>query len=136
MSIVLDVSVALAWCFEDEASTECDAIAERVGDEGAVVPALWHLELGNVLLQAERRGRIAMDDIHARLDLLRAMPIKIDTETAGRAWTDILLLAHSEMLTTYDAAYLELALRLRAPLATRDKQLIAAALKRGVVVLS
>ena len=60
---VIDCSIALTWCFEDEASPETDALFEQVRDEGAVVPGLWRLELGNVLLQAEKRGRISASDV-------------------------------------------------------------------------
>lgn len=76
--VVLDCSVALSWCFEDEAAEETDALLERVRDEGAVVPALWHLELGNILLQAERRGRIHAADVTTRLALLGDLPILTD----------------------------------------------------------
>ena len=108
---VIDSSIALTWCFEDEASAETDALFERVRDEGAVVPGLWRLELGNVLLQAERRGRISAGDVASRLDLIAELPISVDPETADRAWRDILTLARAERLTVYDAAYLELAAR-------------------------
>lgn len=111
MSLVIDASVTLAWCFEDEASPETDAIAELVRERGAVVPSLWHLELISVL------------------------PILIDHETPGRAWREVLALARSQKLTTYDAAYLELALRRGFPLASQDSDLIAAAKGLGVQVL-
>jgi hypothetical protein len=61
---VLDCSIAVSWCFEDEASEISDALLERVRDEGALVPSLWHLELGNVLIQAERRGRVMSADVN------------------------------------------------------------------------
>ena len=132
---VIDSSIALTWCFEDEASAETDALFERVRDEGAVVPGLWRLELGNVLLQAERRGRISAGDVAARLDLIAELPISVDPETADRAWRDILTLARAERLTVYDAAYLELAARRGFPLLTLDDDLAQAALRLGVVVL-
>jgi predicted nucleic acid-binding protein len=132
---VIDSSIALTWCFEDEASAETDALFERVRDEGAVVPGLWRLELGNVLLQAEKRGRISAGDVAARLDLIAELPISVDPETADRAWRDILTLARAERLTVYDAAYLELAARRGFPLLTLDDDLAQAALRLGVVVL-
>jgi predicted nucleic acid-binding protein len=132
--MVVDASVALTWCFEDEASAATDAVFERVRDEGAIVPGLWHLELNNVLLQAERRGRIDADDIAARLKLIADLPISTDGETAAQAWRDTLNLARSERLTTYEAAYLELAVRKGLPLSTRDNELAAAARRRGVTV--
>ena len=66
-AVVIDSSIALSWCFEDEASPETDSLFERVRDEGAIVPGLWHLELSNVLLQAEKRGRISARDVATRL---------------------------------------------------------------------
>ena len=132
---VIDSSIALTWCFEDEATPETDALFERVRDEGAVVPSLWHLELGNVLVQAEKRGRISGKDIAARLDLIADLPISVDQETTIRAWRETLSLARSERLTVYDAAYLELAARRRLPLLTLDRDLAAAAIRQGVTVL-
>lgn len=133
--LVLDASIAIAWCFEDEASPQTEAIADRVRDEGALVPALWQLEVANVLVQAERRGRIAAADVTARLELLAALPIQLDLETRTRAFREIVALARAQRLTTYDAAYLELALRRGAALATRDIELAQAARGCGVEVL-
>lgn len=133
--VVVDSSIALTWCFDDEASPETDALFERVRDHGAVVPGLWYLELSNVLLQAEKRGRIASAEVSTRLDLIARLPISVDHETTARAWQDILSLARKERLTTYDATYLELALRREIPLLTRDNDLAQAAVRSGVVVL-
>jgi predicted nucleic acid-binding protein len=133
-ALVIDSSAALSWCFEDEASPESDALFERVRDQGAVVPGLWHLEVANVLLQAEKRGRIAAGDVATRLELIAELPITTDTETTARAWREILALARAEGLTTYDATYLELAIRRGLPLQTKDEALIAAAERSGVAV--
>ena len=132
---VLDCSVAVAWLFDDEASPETDALLDRLRDDGALVPALWRLELGNVLVHAERRNRIAAPQIAAYLDLLDRLPIVTDAETESRALREILTLARTANLTTYDAAYLELAMRRNAELATRDKALIRAARGVGVETL-
>jgi predicted nucleic acid-binding protein len=133
--LVIDASIALAWCFEDEASPETDAIAESIESEGAVVPGLFQLEVGNILLQAERKGRLTSAGVAARLALLDDLSIATDSETAGRAWRETMALARAHALTSYDAAYLELALRKGAALATRDKALAAAAKGLGVRVL-
>jgi len=133
-ALVIDSSVALVWCFEDEASPTSDALLDQVRDEGAVVPGLWHLEVANVLLQTEKRGRITAADIAMRLQLIAELPIDTDSETAARAWREILALARAEGLTTYDAAYLELAIRRGLPLLTKDQALIAAAERTGVAV--
>jgi predicted nucleic acid-binding protein len=132
--LVLDCSIAVGWCFEDEASAETDALLDRVRDEGAVVPALWHLELGNVLLQAEKRGRIAAGDVTTRLELIAELPITTDHETSARAWRETLSLARAQGLTSHDASYLELAIRRGLPLLTRDRDLAAAAARLGVAV--
>ncbi len=131
---VVDSSIALTWCFEDEASPETDRLFERVRDDGAVVPGLWHLEVANVLLQAERRGRISRADVARRLMLISDLPIATDQETTPRAWRETLSLARAENLTAYDAAYLELAERRGLPLMTRDNDLGAAAKRLGVTV--
>ena len=136
MSVVIDSSMALTWCFEDEASAQTDALFERVRDDGAVVPALWHLELANVLLHAEKRGRIAPADVATLLKLISELPITTDHETAMRAWREVIALARAENLTAYDAAYLELAVRRGLPLSTRDVALIGAARRIGVTVLA
>jgi predicted nucleic acid-binding protein len=134
-AIVVDASVALSWCFDDEASPATEAVLDQVRQEGGVVPNLWHLELANVLLRAERRGRNIPEGITARLEYVGRLPITTDTETAGRAWREVLALARAEGLTTYDAAYLELAVRRGLPLATKDEALLGAAKKVGVAIL-
>jgi predicted nucleic acid-binding protein len=134
--LVIDASLALAWCFGDEKSPAADKAIDQVRDEGALVPSLWRLEVANVLFAAERRGRIGRADLEHRLDLLSALAIATDTETDGRAWTDTLMLARAQRLTLYDAAYLELAMRHGAELATLDQDLAQAARRMGVPVLS
>lgn len=124
---VLDCSIAAAWLFEDEATTQTDDLLEQLRNSCAFVPNLWHLELSNVLAQAERRGRITPAQISARLELISHLPIVTDTQTDRRAFREILTLAQTEKLTTYDAAYLELAMRRGIGLATYDKALIRAA---------
>jgi predicted nucleic acid-binding protein len=133
--LVLDASVALSWCFADEASPATDAILDDIKDNGALVPELWFLELGNVLLNAERRQRIAAADVAVRLELISALPIYVDQNAAGRAWTGILDLARAEKLSVYDATYLELAVRRGVTLATKDKALAAATGRVGVGVM-
>lgn len=132
---VLDCSIAMTWCFEDEATPATDALLEWVRDEGAIVPMLWHLEIGNVLLQAERRGRVTSADLSARLELIATLPITTDDETSSRALREVLALARTETLTTYDAAYLELAMRRGLPLATKDRPLQRAGKRVGIKVL-
>lgn len=134
MTLVIDASIALAWCFEDEASPATDAIADEVRTSGALVPSLFHLEVGNILLQAERRNRLTPAGVAARLHLLGQLFIITDPETSHRAWRDVLTLARAHRLTSYDAAYLELALRTGSGLATRDAELARAAKTLGIAV--
>ena len=125
--LVLDASVALAAILPEPNSSEALAILARVIDDGAVVPTLWCLEVGNTLLVAERRGSIAVGDHKALLRRLGALPIVADLETSARAWRESIELAQRHRLTLYDAAYLELSLRRGLPLATFDAALRRAA---------
>ncbi len=132
-AFVLDCSAALPWIFHDEASSATDRLLDdlTVGAQ-AWVPALWHLELGNVLLGAQRKGRIDQAGVEAFLARLHIYAIAVDAETIGRAWGKTLDLALQHKLSTYDAAYLELSLRRNLPLATLDSALIRAARTTGV----
>ncbi len=134
--LVLDVSLSCAWCFADEASPAAWAVLERLQAAVAHVPALWVWETGNVLVQAERRGRISPAAIRTFLGLLESLPISIDQPTTTSAWHDTLALARNHRLTSYDAAYLELAMRRSLPLASRDLALQAAAQSEGVLLLA
>jgi predicted nucleic acid-binding protein len=134
-AFVLDGSIALSWCFEDEASPETDALLDRVRDEAALVPVLWFWEVANALRSAVRRGRLAAGDVSVCLRLLSALPIVVDPDGAARAWRETLMLSQSHALTVYDAAYLELALRHGADLATVDRDLRTAAERLGVKVV-
>lgn len=127
MSLVIDSSMTLAWSFEDEKSEESAAVLRRVAETGAVVPVLWRLEVLNGLQVALRRGRITVAYRDASLTDLRALPIAIDRGTNRHAWSATLRLCDRFGLTSYDAAYLELALRRRLPLATLDGGLARAA---------
>ncbi len=132
-TFVLDCSVAIAWLFQDEASPNTDQLLKELrNDSNALVPNLWRLEFGNALTQAERRGRITAAQLTTTLELVRNLPITTDAETDSRAFREILNLARTTSLTTYDASYLELAMRHGVPLATLDKALIRAA--RGAAV--
>jgi len=132
---VLDCSATLPWIFSDEANPQCDALLDRLSDgETAWVPALWHLELSNVLLGAMRRGRIDQAGVEAFLNQLISYEIVVDPLTHAQAWSKTLDLALQHKLSTYDAAYLELALRRNLPLATLDTALITAAEASGVAL--
>jgi predicted nucleic acid-binding protein len=128
----LDGSIALAWYFKDEADPYADAVAASLTTARAAVPLIWRLEVANALLMGERRQRSTEAQAGKWLAYLRSLPIAVDDETNDRAWSEVLGLARVHRLSAYDAAYLELALRRRLPLATLDNQLKAAAAKVGV----
>jgi len=129
---VLDCSVTMAWCFENEADPRADAVLNSMSKATACVPCLWGLEVANVLLVGERRGRLTEADVSAFASRMQQMPIEQeptpDMETVNR----VLALARHHGLSAYDAAYLELAMRLAIPLATLDAKLQAAARNAGV----
>ena len=135
MSFVVDASIALAWCFEDEQTEAVLALLDRLTEFGAVAPQLWPLEVLNGLLMAERRGRLTPGLREKLAGLLRDLPVTIDDETASQAWDGIARLAEDQKLSLYDAAYLELSLRRRLPLATKDADLAAAAERAGAGLL-
>ncbi len=132
---VLDCSVAMAWCFEDQSDGYADAVLDRLAEGTAVVPALWPFDVTNVVLVAERRGRLKVADSSRFLELLSALPIEVDGETHRYATGPILSLGRAHDLSSYDAAYLELAMREDIPLASRDPALKLAAESCGVPVL-
>jgi len=132
-ALVLDCSATMPWIFSDEATTATRRLLDDLVAGAQVwVPALWHLELGNVLVAAQKRGRIDRAGIEGFLSRLGAYRIMVDGETMTRAWNKTLDLAVQYQLSTYDAAYLELALRRNFPLATLDAALIKAATASGV----
>ena len=134
--LVLDVSVAIAWCFEDQASGAMDDLLTQVARDGAIVPPIWMVEVSNVLIQAARRGRLAPDAVQKRLDALDMLPIETDVSGTGTGWrATVLALATAEGLSTYEATYLELAMRRALPLASGDAALRRAAARHGLTVL-
>ena len=135
MSLVLDSSVALAWAYSDEATQAIRDVFDRIADNGAYVPPLWQLEVANVLQMGVKRGRTGGNFRDAALADLALLPIRLDLETDRQAWGGTMQLAIHHGLTSYDAAYLELAQRRKLPLATLDRELRAAAKAEGIVLL-
>jgi len=135
MPFVLDCSVALAWIMPDEQDRRADAILEHLRADVAVVPTLWRLEVGNVLLMGIRRNRITESEAEQAIRDLRALPIEVDQSTHEHAFGKTGELAMQHRLTMYDAAYLELALRRNIRLATLDGALAAAGRAAGIDTL-
>jgi len=124
----------MAWVFADEATPETDRLRESLIGGRAFVPALWPIEVGNVLWVATSRGRITRDEWTRVRSGLKALPVEIEPVSAGRVWEAVLMLADEHGLSVYDAMYLELALRMQLPLATLDRKLAAAATAAGIAV--
>ena len=130
MPFVLDNSVVCGWFLENQATLYSDAIAERLRDDRAVAPALWELEFSNVLRTACLRQRMTAEAAQRVIAQIVSLPIDVDRQPVPAS--ELLALALRFGLSTYDAAYLELALRLQLPVATGDGPLRAAALAAGV----
>jgi len=136
MSFVLDASIAVSWAFPDEEWGSSMKLLDKLETEFAYVPSLWSLEVGNAVLMAERKKRITYADVREFFSILQNLNIKVDEQTDLCAFHEIFTLAKTQGLTTYDAAYLELAMRMGLSLATRDQLLANAAKKLGVEVIN
>jgi predicted nucleic acid-binding protein len=136
MEWVFDASVTIAWCFDDERSPETEELLDRlVARSPAVVPQIWPLEIANVTTLAMRRGRINAAKRLEFLSMLESATIAVDHSAMNWIFRDVIQLADKYKLTSYDASYLELAMRLGIPLATLDKDLLRASRDAGVKLL-
>jgi len=136
MAFVLDASMTMTWCFDDESTPASEAILDRLRDDEAHVPPVWLLEVANVLVVAERRRRIAPSEAVRFTQTLRALPIYIDDGHKMEAIAPLLEVARHYGLSAYDASYLELAMTTGFPLATGDARLKSAAISAGVLVIN
>lgn len=132
--LVLDCSVTMAWCFEDETSAFTETVLDAVVAGGAVVPGLWPLEVVNVLLVGERKKRLAEVQATQFLDRLLSLPVEIEGSPRADTWPRLHALGRVHGLSAYDAAYLELAARRGLPLATCDGALRKAARAAGLAL--
>ena len=130
LAFVVDASVSAAWFLPDEATPGTEAALQATATRDVWVPVLWLLEVGNLLLRAQRRKRITADKRRELAAAAGALRIKVDREPVAITTLDELAARHG--LSAYDAAYLELALRRSLPLATQDDALTAAMVKAGV----
>ena len=135
MPFVLDNSVVTGWYLPEQASAYTEAIARQLQNDRALVPPLWQLELANVLKTACTKGKLQLDQARQILDVLGQLPIEVDTG-AVPGQRQLFELAMRYGLSSYDAAYLELAMRHGPPLATRDEQLKLAAQAAGVDIVA
>lgn len=132
---VVDASIVLAWCFEDEHTPSADRVLERLAHEPAVAPAIWPLEIANAFRSAERRGRLAIADVARLREGLLALPVTVEPTPLSSALGDVTEFARAAGLSAYDAAYLALAAARGLPLATADDRLAEAARLAGVAVV-
>jgi predicted nucleic acid-binding protein len=132
---IIDNSIVMAWCFEDESTPFTDAIQDRLVDNTAFVPAIWPLEMANVLLVAERKKRIRKADSDRFIALVSALPIIVETTISVQIFHDILPLARKYKLSSYDAAYLELAIHKKLPIASLDQAIVKTAKQAKVPVI-
>ena len=135
-NFIVDNSVVMSWCFKDESNQYADAILDTLDKSTAVVPPIWPLEVVNVLLVAERRKRLSKADSVRFITLLTQLPITVEQEQPERMMKEILALAREHRLSSYDASYLDLAMRKGLPIATLDKGLRAAAKRTKVPIFA
>ena len=133
--LVLDASVALRWCFPDERAPSASSVLRALRSAEAVVPAIWPLQVANALLVAERAKRLPSADAARFLALLEGLEVHVEAPVLSRDLRETRALAKAYGLSSYDAAYLELAMRESLPLATLDKALTKAARKAGVALI-
>jgi predicted nucleic acid-binding protein len=136
MNFVLDCSFAMTWVFKDEATVFSSELRKTLGTGSkAFVPPLWRWEVANVILSAERCKRLAVAEASQHLLLSACLPIQIDDASIGQTWSTTHLLARAHKLTSYDASYLEVAIRRGLALATLDSSLRTAAKNEKVPLL-
>jgi predicted nucleic acid-binding protein len=132
LSLVLDASITLAWCFEDQATPLSQAVLEQLANDRGLVPELWPFEVANVLALAGRRGRLTHSQASHFIRLIDQLPITVEELGRDQVFTTVLNLSESSGLTVYDASYLALAAQARVPLATSDERLRQAGIAAGV----
>ncbi|CAN5418316.1 type II toxin-antitoxin system VapC family toxin [soil metagenome] len=126
--LVLDSSVTLAWALPDEESAYADALVAEVFAAGvAAVPSLWFSEVSNVLATNYRCGRLTDDQLIEAIGAVKSLPVEIDGESPQKSFDAVLALAKRHKITTYDATYLDIAIRRKFPLGTLDSKLRVAA---------
>lgn len=131
-ALVLDCSVTMAWAFDDEDAPYAARIRDTMPRSEAFAPAVWPLEVCNVLLVAERRGRLTLAESARFLEVLSMLPVRVEAAGVAQTFDEVLALGRETGLSVYDASYLELAMRLGLPLATLDERSREAARQVGV----
>jgi predicted nucleic acid-binding protein len=134
-AFVLDNSVTMRWCFQNAAHPYADSVLHQLASGEALVPVLWRYEVSAVLAKSQKDGILTSEKAEAFLTTLKSFNIVLDHDGPGHIFTDVHRLAVTYRLTSYDAAYLELVIRKKLPLATLDAELIAACKAAGETLL-
>ncbi|NOQ78541.1 MAG: PIN domain-containing protein [Gammaproteobacteria bacterium] len=132
---VLDNSVSMRWLLASEKASDqkyAENVLESMRDVDVLTPNLWHLEAISVLIGAEKRGEVSLGEIERFISQLENLPIHVDPLTAHQAFSRTLVLSREYNISSYDASYLELAMREGLPLSSLDKKLVKAAKKADV----
>ena len=132
---VVDNSVVMSWCFKDETNRYADAVLDKLSESTAIAPSIWPLEVVNVLLVAERQKRLKQVDSVRFITLLSQLPIVVEGIGSEKVMKDLLALGRTSHLSSYDASYLDLAMRKDCPIATIDKKIMEAAKEVSVTIL-
>ncbi|MDQ3238037.1 MAG: type II toxin-antitoxin system VapC family toxin [Actinomycetota bacterium] len=135
MPFVLDNSVVMAWCFEDEDTEYADGVLELLDADTAITPSIWPLEIANAILMSERRGRLSAAGAARFTELVSGLTISVERTALLRALGAVMEVGRTHSLISYDAAYLELAMRRGLPLATLDNRLADAARQADVTLI-
>ena len=135
MSLVLDASVTLAWCFKDESSDRADHVLDQLVHQRALAPPIWPYEVANALIVAERRKRLTARDTATALEMLAQLPVDVDHWRTEDIFGHIPAVARKYQLSAYDAAYVCLAKRENVPFATLDARLRKVAVKLSIPLL-
>ena len=134
MSFVLDASTVLVWGLDEPDAESAVPVIRSLSTTRAHVPSLWHYEVTNALIMAERRKRLDRKVADKLLDWMLKLPIEVDVTTGDQLAARLIDIARTRGLTTYDSAYVELALRFNIPIATHDAKLRKAAVAAGVEI--
>ncbi len=125
----------MSWFFDDEVDEYSELVMDRLNTDGAIVPQIWTYEVVNALLVGERKKRLERTQSLWILERLQQLPISVDNLRPNNVMSEILALGGKHKLSAYDSAYLELAVRLRLPLSTRDSALEKSASSAGIKIV-
>jgi len=133
--IVVDASLVIAWLVTDELPAENTGIYDTLPDQLLLVPSHWTIEVSNALRSRRKSGRLTIGDFHAILERLDLLSIGIQPPPELDEIGPLAEFALTHTLTTYDAAYVQLALQHSVPLATLDREMRNSAAKLNIALL-